>query len=132
MRMISLTFVEEGRYGTQSTHVTYATQSAHTYQPAAQPQSAAYARDAPASGSSKYGNTASSQSAFSSYPSHYTAHPQKAITEAHYPAGYRVPAPTGQHSKLSISFLIRKTLLDDKPKLPFKHKVKRGVNRCKV
>ena len=91
---------EEGRYGAQTTHVTYATQSAHTYQQTAQPQSAAYAREPPASNSSKYGTTAPSQSAFSSYPSHYAAHQQKTITDAHYPAGYRVPAQAGQHGKL--------------------------------
>ena len=91
---------EEGRYGAQTTHVTYATQSAHTYQQTAQPQSAAYAREPPASNSSKYGTTAASQSAFSSYPSHYAAHQQKTITDAHYPAGYRVPAQAGQHGKL--------------------------------
>ena len=94
------TFAEEGRYGAQTTHVTYATQSAHTYQQTAQPQSAAYAREPTASSSSKYGTTAASQSAFSSYPSHYATHQQKTITEAHYPAGYRVPAQAGQHGKL--------------------------------
>ena len=97
------TFAEEGRYGAQTTHVTYATQSAHTYQQTAQPQSAAYAREPAASNSSKYGTTAPSQSAFSSYPSHYAAHQQKTITEAHYPAGYRVPAQAGQHGKLLSS-----------------------------
>ena len=94
------TFAEEGRYMAQTTHVTYATQSAHTYQQTAEPQSAVYAREPAASNSSKYGTTAPSQSAFSSYPSHYAAHQQKTITEAHYPAGYRVPAQAGQHGNL--------------------------------
>ena len=103
---------EEGRYGAQTTHVTYATQSAHTYQQTAQPQSAAYAREPTASNSSKYGTTAPNQSAFSSYPSHYAAHQQKTITDAHYPAGYRVPAQAGQHGKLHNTVMGR---IDDSP-----------------
>ncbi len=121
MFVLRRSFAEEGRYGGQSTHVTYVTQSAHTYQSAGAgqtqpaPGAGTFPRDQPATSSSGYAATpaaaagAPGQSAFSSYPSHYAvaAHAQKPMNDAHFQAGYRLAAPQpGTHGAVPFSHLL--------------------------
>ncbi|XP_074652573.1 uncharacterized protein LOC141906967 [Tubulanus polymorphus] len=81
--------VQQGPYGPQQKHTTFQPQTSHVY--SSQSGHTPYQQHAASYTTSQQSTSAkypASQSAFSSYPSHY-AHQQKQLTD-HYPTGYPI------------------------------------------